>query len=70
MNGSIINGFNGTGRVGRAIDTGKGKEPGAYRAINLYHNNRDRNSDIKGSSSINRDLKSRDSSNLRFSRDL
>ena len=43
MNGFLTNDFNGTGRAGKIIDTGKGKEPGVSRAINLDHNHRDRN---------------------------
>ncbi len=40
MNGFLTENFNRTGRVGIAIDTGKSKEPGASRAINLDLNNR------------------------------
>ena len=43
MNGFLTNDFNRTGRAGIIIDIGKGKEPGASRAINLDRNNRDRN---------------------------
>ncbi len=43
MNGFLANDFNRTGRAGKMIDIGKGKEPGASRAINLAHNNRNRN---------------------------
>jgi len=43
MSGFLIDNFNRTGRLGMTIDIGKGKEPGASRAINLDHNNRDRN---------------------------
>jgi hypothetical protein len=43
MNGFLTNDFNRTGRAGIMIDIGKGKELGASRAINLDHNNRDRN---------------------------
>jgi hypothetical protein len=43
MNRFITSIFNRTGRRGIIIDIGKGKERGASRAINLDHNNRDRN---------------------------
>ena len=43
MNGFLTNDFNRTGRAGKMIDIGKGKELGASRAINLDRNNRDRN---------------------------
>jgi len=43
MNGFLINNFNGTGRAGKMIDVGKGKELGVSRTINLNHNNKDRN---------------------------
>ena len=43
MNGFLTGNFNRTGRVGIAIDTGKSKEPGASRAINLDRNSRYRN---------------------------
>jgi len=43
MNGFLTNDFIRTGRAGKMIDIGKGKEPGASRAINLDHKNRDRN---------------------------
>jgi hypothetical protein len=43
MNGFPTNDFNRTGRAGIMIDIGKGRELGASRAINLDHNNRDRN---------------------------
>jgi hypothetical protein len=39
----LTKGFNETGRIGGVIDTGKGKEPGASRAIGPDLNNRDRN---------------------------
>jgi hypothetical protein len=42
MSGSLTNGFNRTGRAGIMIDIGKGKEPGASRAISLGRRNRDR----------------------------
>src|ERR1035437_6883012 len=41
--GFLTNDFNRPGRAGRIIDIGKGKGPGASRAINLDSNNRDRN---------------------------
>ena len=41
--GFLTNDFNRTGKAGRIIDIGKGKGPGASRAINLDSNNRDRN---------------------------
>jgi hypothetical protein len=43
MNGFLTNDFSGTGKAGKMIDIGKGKELGASRAINLDHSNRDRN---------------------------
>ena len=43
MNGFLTNDFNRTGKAGKMIDVGKGKEIGASRTINLDHNNRDRN---------------------------
>ena len=43
MNGFLTNDFNRTGRAGIMIGIGKGEELGASRAINLDHNNRDRN---------------------------
>ena len=43
MSGFLTNDFNRTGRVGIPIDTGKSKEPGVSRAINLDHNNICRN---------------------------
>jgi hypothetical protein len=42
MNGFLTKNFNRTGTAGIIIDIGKSKEPGAYRAINLYRNNKDR----------------------------
>jgi hypothetical protein len=43
MNGFPTDNFTRTGRPGKTIDVGKGKDPGASIAINLDHNNRDRN---------------------------
>jgi len=43
MNGFLTSDFTRTGRAGIIIDTGKGKEPGASRAINLDRAPRDRN---------------------------
>jgi hypothetical protein len=43
MNGFLTNDFTVTGETGTLIDIGKGKKPGVSRAINLDHNNRDRN---------------------------
>jgi hypothetical protein len=43
MNGFHTNDFNRAGRAGKMNDIGKGNEPGASRAINLDHNNRNRN---------------------------
>ena len=63
MNGFLTNDVDRTGRGGIIIDIGKGKEPGASRAINLNRNNRDRNSDIKGKSNTNRGLRFSDTSN-------
>ncbi len=45
------------------IDIGKGEGLGASTTINLDRNNRNRNSDIKGNSSINRGLRSSNISN-------
>ena len=42
-NGSLTNSFKKTGRAGKIIDIGRGKEPGVSRAINLNHTSRDRN---------------------------
>ena len=57
MNGFLTNDFNRTGRAGIKIAIGNGKEPGASRIISLAHNHRDRCSDSKGNSNINRDLR-------------
>ncbi len=43
MNGFLTSDFNRTGIAGKMIGTGKSKEPGASRTINLGHNNRNRN---------------------------
>jgi hypothetical protein len=43
MNGFLTDDFDRTGRAGMIIDIGKGKEPGASRAINLDCTKRDRN---------------------------
>jgi hypothetical protein len=43
MNGFLTNNFDRTGRAGKMIDVGKGKELGASRTINLDRNHRDRN---------------------------
>jgi hypothetical protein len=43
MNGFLTSYFSRTGRAGKLIVIGKGKGPGASRAINLDRNNRDRN---------------------------
>ncbi len=59
----MTNDFNRTGRAGIITDIGKGNGPGTSRAIKPGHNNRDRNSDIKGKSNINRGLRSGDISN-------
>lgn len=53
MSGSLTDDFNRTGRAGVIPDIGKGREPGASRAINLVRNDRCRNSGIKGKSNIN-----------------
>ena len=66
MNGFLTNNFNGTGRAGKMIDVGKGKELGASRTINLDHNNRYGNKDNKGNSNISRDLMFRNKGDLRF----
>src|SRR5512143_2640019 len=54
MNGSLIADFSRTGRTGIMIDIGNGKEPGAYKAINLGRIKRYRNQDIKDSNNISR----------------
>jgi len=43
MNGFLTNDFNRTGRAGKIINIGKGKEPGASRTISLDNKNKDRN---------------------------
>jgi hypothetical protein len=43
INGFLTNNFNRTGKAGKMIDIGKGKELGASRTINLDRNNRNRN---------------------------
>jgi hypothetical protein len=43
MNGFLASDFNRTGRAGKMIDIGNGKELGVSRAINLDHSNRYRN---------------------------
>jgi hypothetical protein len=43
MNAFPTANFDRTGRAGKKIDIGKGKEPGASRAINLDRSHRDRN---------------------------
>ena len=57
MNGFLPNDFNRTGRAGILTVIGNGNELGASRAISLAHNHRDRNSDSKGNSNINRGLR-------------
>jgi hypothetical protein len=57
MNGFLTDDFNKTGRAGMIIDIGKGEGLGASTTINLDRNHRDRNSDIKGNSNINRGLR-------------
>jgi hypothetical protein len=52
-NGFLTNDCNRTGRAGVMIDIGNGKGLGASRTINLDHNNRDRNSEVKGNRNIN-----------------
>jgi hypothetical protein len=42
MNGFPTNDFNKTGKAGKMIDVGKGKELGVSRTINLNHNSKDR----------------------------
>ena len=42
MNGFLTNDFSGTGKAGKMIDIGKGKELGASRAISLGHDKKDR----------------------------
>jgi hypothetical protein len=63
MSGFPTDGFIRTGKVGIIIDIGRNKELGASRAINLDTNNRDRNWDIKGKSTINTGLMSSDTRN-------
>lgn len=55
--------FNRTGEAGKRIGIGKNSKLGASRAINLAHNARDRNSDNKDNSNINRGLRFRNNSN-------
>ena len=43
MNGFLTSDFTVTGITGTLIDIGKGKEPGAFRAISLDPNHRDGN---------------------------
>jgi hypothetical protein len=58
MNGFRTSDFNRTGRAGKTIGVGKSEEPrGASRAINLDHNNRDRNEDNSGNRNIIRGLR-------------
>jgi hypothetical protein len=57
MNGFLTDDFIRTGRAGMIIVIGKGEGLGASTIINLDRNNRDRNSDIKGNSNINRGLR-------------
>ena len=54
MNRFLTNDFNGTGRPGIIIDTGKGKEPGVFRVINPDHSHRDGKSDSRENGNINR----------------
>jgi hypothetical protein len=63
MNGYHTSDFTRTGRAGITTDIGKGREPGASSAINLDRKNRDRSSEIKGKSNINRGLMFSDISN-------
>ena len=67
MNGFLTSDFNRTGRAGKVIDIGKSRELGASRAINLAHNNSDRNQDNKGNSNTNRGPRSRNKESLRSS---
>jgi hypothetical protein len=69
MNGYHTSDFIRTGRAGIITDIGKGREPGASSAINLDRKNRDRSSEIKGNSNINRgpmfsDISNRYNSNI------
>jgi len=57
MNGFLTNDFTKTGRAGKKMHIGKGRGPGASRAIARDRQNRDRILDIKGSSNINRGLR-------------
>ena len=68
MNGFLPNDFNRTGRAGIMTDIGNGKELGVFRTISLYQNHRDRYSDNKGNSNINRGLRSSNISNKDNSR--
>jgi hypothetical protein len=43
MNGFLTNDFNRTGKAGKMIGIGKGKELGVSRTISLDHNSRGRN---------------------------
>ena len=65
MNRFLTDDFSKTGEAGRILNIGKGKEIGASRAYNPYHDNRDRIEDNKGSRNINRGLRFRDKYNLR-----
>jgi hypothetical protein len=63
MNVFLTEGFNRTGRVGTPGNTGRGRETGAYRTIDLARNNRDRKYNTKGNSNITRGLRSSEISN-------
>src|SRR5512139_4092270 len=63
MNGFLTTGFNRTGGAGIPIDTGKGKELGASRTIDLDQRERERNLDTRGKWNIIRGLRSRGMSN-------
>ena len=52
--GFLIEDFNRTERSGKMIGIGKGKEPGASRAINLDRSNRNRNLENRGTNNIKR----------------
>jgi hypothetical protein len=57
MNGSLTGDFDRTGRAGKIIGIGKGREPGASRAISPDRSSRDRNWGSKGNSNFNGGLR-------------
>jgi hypothetical protein len=69
MNGFLTNDFDRTGRTGKIIAIGKGREVGVSRTIDRDRNNRGRNWgrnwDSKGNYNITRSLKFRNGDNHR-----